>query len=53
MQNNKKLVPGEICPKSGEYNVIARNGRVVGTVHCKEGDRMPPTQSQDDHFELA
>ncbi|MBQ4049364.1 MAG: hypothetical protein IJD07_01785 [Clostridia bacterium] len=51
--NSNNLVPGSICPKSGEYNVVARNGRIVGTVNVSKGDRMPPTQSKDDHFELA
>ena len=49
--NNQKLNPGEIAPWSGEYNVVARNGRIVGTVNVSKGDRMPPTQSKDDHFE--
>ncbi len=47
-----KLSSGEIAPKTGEYNVIAEGGRCVGTVHVKKGDRMPPTQSANNHFEL-
>lgn len=48
----QKLIPGEKAPYSGEYNVVASNGRVVGTVKVSKGDRMPPTQSSDDHFEF-
>ncbi len=48
-----KLSSGEIAPKTGNYNVIASNGRIVGTVRVKKGDRMPPTQSPDNHFEIG
>ena len=48
----EKLNSGEIAPKTGEYNVIASNGRRIGTVHVKKGDRMPPTQSANNHFEI-
>lgn len=46
-----RLHSGEIAPKTGEYNVVGSNGRIVGTVHVRKGDRMPPTQSGDHHFE--
>ncbi len=49
----QKLNSGEIAPWSGEYNVVASNGRIVGTVNVSKGDRMPPTQSSGDHFEYA
>lgn len=49
----QKFNPGEIAPKSGEYNVIGRDGSIVGTVHVSKGDRLPPTQSPDHHFEYA
>lgn len=48
-----KLTSGEIAPKTGEYNVVASNGRVVGTVRVKKGDRMPPTQHANSHFEIG
>ena len=48
-----RLNSGEIAPKTGEYNVGASNGRVIGTVHVKKGDRMPPTQSSNNHFEIG
>lgn len=47
-----KLSSGEIAPKTGDYNVVGSGGRVVGTVHVKKGDRMPPTQSANNHFEI-
>lgn len=47
-----KLSSGEIAPKTGVYNVIAPSGRHIGTVHVKKGDRMPPTQSSNNHFEI-
>lgn len=47
-----KLTSGTIAPKTGEYNVISKSGKVVGTVRVKKGDRMPPTQHANSHFEL-
>ena len=47
-----KLSSGEIAPKTGKYNVITSGGKCVGSVHVKKGDRMPPTQSSNNHFEI-
>ena len=47
-----KLSSGEIAPKTGAYNVVSHNGKHIGTVHVKKGDRMPPTQSSNNHFEI-
>ena len=47
-----KLSSGEIAPKTGVYNVVSSNGRQVGTVRVKKGDRMPPTQGANKHFEI-
>ncbi len=47
-----KLTSGKIAPKTGEYNIIAQNGRCVGTVRVKKGDRMPPTRHANSHFEM-
>ena len=49
---NTKLTSGKIAPKTGEYKIIASNGRSVGTVRVKKGDRMPPTQHSGSHFEI-
>lgn len=46
-----KLTSGKIAPKTGEYKIIA-NGRSVGTVRVKKGDRMPPTQHSGSYFEI-
>lgn len=51
MKSNK-LTSGEIAPKTGEYNVVSPNGRVVGTVRVKKGNRMPQTQHGGSHFEI-
>ncbi|MDE6398490.1 MAG: hypothetical protein K2L51_04125 [Clostridiales bacterium] len=48
----QKLSSGEIAPKTGEYNVVSANGKRVGVVRVKKGDRMPPTQSANNHFEI-
>ncbi|MCL2674997.1 MAG: hypothetical protein FWE84_00155 [Firmicutes bacterium] len=49
----QKLTSGQIAPWTGEYSVISRNGRTVGTIHVNKGDRLPPTQSDGDHFEYS
>ena len=47
-----RLQPGDTAPKSGEYKRVEADGKTVGTVHVKEGDRMPPTQSKTQHYEI-
>ena len=47
-----KLSSGEIAPKTGKYEVIASNGRVIGTVQVKKGNRMPPTSSAGNYFKI-
>jgi hypothetical protein len=47
-----KLVSGQECPKSGNYNVVDGSGNVVNSVRMKRGNRMPPTQGSNNHFEL-
>ena len=47
-----KLSSGEIAPKTGVYNVVSHSGKCIGTVRVKKGDRMPPTQSANNHFEI-
>lgn len=48
--STEKLTSGKIAPKSGEYNIVNSNGKVVGTVRVKKGDRMPPTRHANSHF---
>lgn len=45
------LKSGQTAPWTGEYSVVSRNGRTVGTIHVNKGDKLPPTQSDGDHFE--
>lgn len=47
-----RLNCGDICPKSGSYKVIDRDGDVVNTVYVDEGETMPPTQKSDCYYEM-
>lgn len=47
-----KLKSGETAPKSGSYNVVSRNGKVINSVNVEKGETMPPTQSSGNHFEI-
>lgn len=47
-----KLTSGKIAPKTGEYNIISKSGRQLGTVRVKKGNRMPPTRHAGSHFEI-
>lgn len=46
-----RLNPGEMAPRTGNYNVVDANGEKVNTVFMNAGDTMPPTQSSDYHYE--
>jgi len=47
-----QLNPGDVAPKTGEYSRVDEGGNTVGTVHVSAGDRMPPCQSSDMHYEI-
>jgi len=48
----QKLNPGDIAPKSGSYKVLDSNGKKMNTVEVKKGNRLPPTQSSEYHYEF-
>lgn len=48
-----RLKSGEIAPKSGTYNVISSNGKIVGSVRMAQGDSLPPTSHEGSHFEFC
>jgi hypothetical protein len=48
----RKFNPGENAPQSGTYKVVDQNGKTIYTVEMQEGNRFPPTQSSQHHFEL-
>ena len=41
-----KFNPGETAPKTGTYNVVDSNGKVMNTAEVKKGQTLPPTQSK-------
>lgn len=53
MDRTEKLTSGKVAPKTGEYNIVSQKGKVVGTVHVKKGNRMPPTRHANSHFEFG
>ncbi len=46
-----KLNAGDVCPKTGAYKVIDRNGKVINTVYVGEGETMPPTRYSGCYYE--
>ena len=48
-----KLNPGDNAPRTGTYNIVDKNGKKIGTVEVKKGNRMPPTQSSEYCYEFA
>ncbi|MBO5046090.1 MAG: hypothetical protein J6C93_04385 [Clostridia bacterium] len=46
-----KLNCGDICPKTGAYKVVNREGKTINTVYVGAGEKMPPTQISDCHYE--
>lgn len=47
-----RLDSGDNAPKTGTYKVIDPNGRVIGSVHMKEGETLPPTDMSGCHYEM-
>lgn len=46
-----RLNCGDVCPKTGSYKVIDKNGKTVNKIYVGEGETMPPTQESDCHYE--
>lgn len=47
-----KLQSGEICPKTGAYKVLNKDGKYLGSVFVGEGETMPPTQCSSCYYEF-
>ena len=47
-----RLNCGQLCPKTGAYQVIDSEGRIVNTIFVGEGEEMPKTQDLKCHYEL-
>ncbi len=48
----RKFNPGDIAPMTGKYSVVDKNGKVLDTINCDKGNRLPPTQSSEYYYEL-
>ena len=48
----QKFNPGEIAPKTGYYEVVDANGKVLDTVSVQKGNRLPPTQSSEYCYQI-
>lgn len=46
-----KWNPGDVVPETGKYKVVDGFGKKINTVDVKKGQRFPPTQSSENHFE--
>lgn len=46
-----RLNCGDICPKTGSYKVIDKEGKIVNKIYVGEGETMPPTPESDWHYE--
>lgn len=46
-----KWNPGDVSPATKTYNVVNKTGKKLNTVDVKKGQRFPPTQSSEYHYE--
>lgn len=54
MANKTTVRPGELSPKSGQYEVIGPRGRQLGVeVTATKGNPMPPTAKPGMSFRLV
>lgn len=49
--NIMRLNCGDTCPKTGSYNVINEEGKIINTIYVGEGETMPPTEYSNCHYE--
>lgn len=49
---SEKLMPGNICSQSGEYEVVGpRGGKIGRNVSMKKGDTFPPTPGPNQYYQ--
>ena len=48
-----RLNCGDICPKTGSYKVVNKDGKTVNTIYVGEGETMPPTQTSNSHNSVS
>ena len=48
-----RLMPGDIAPQSGLYNVLEADGIIVDKKTVGRGHRFPPTAQGSQYYELA
>lgn len=41
----RTLYSGELAPKTGDYDVYAETGELIGRVRVKKGDKLPPVEN--------
>ncbi|WP_343218956.1 YjzC family protein [Cerasicoccus fimbriatus] len=52
--SNKQYKPGQIAPRSGQYERIgSRGGRSGAEVTVTKGEPMPPTPKRGESYRLA
>ena len=49
----KKLNPGDKAPKTGQFCVCNKSGKVMDTINVSKGDRLPPTQSSEYYYKSS
>ncbi len=47
----EKWNPGDVAPATKIYNVVDKSGKKINTADVKKGQRFPPTQSAQHHYE--
>ncbi len=48
-----KLKSGEVCPRTGSYQMLNRDGKILGSVYVGEGETMPPTPQESCFYEFS
>ncbi len=46
-----KWNPGDVAPETKKYNVVDGRGKKINTADVKKGQRFPPTQSSEYHYQ--
>jgi hypothetical protein len=48
----RRLYSGDICPKTGAYKELGRDGKLLGSVFVGEGETMPNVCSDGGYYEF-
>ena len=47
-----RLISGDVAPQTCEYKLFEADGKCMGKLYVRKGDRMPPSMSKTQYYQV-